>query len=72
LLNTSGGTFPNSSVFEIAKSGVNVNKLVIGKPATTADASNGYIDPATLATCISQAKSNGWSQSLIAFASLGS
>ena len=34
---------------------------VIGKPATAGDASNGYIAPATLAGCVSQAKAKGWS-----------
>ena len=32
----------------------------IGKPATSGDASNGFIAPATLATCVSQAKAKGW------------
>jgi chitinase len=31
-----------------------------GKPATTANANNGYIDPSTLAGCLSQAKAKGW------------
>ena len=34
---------------------------VIGKPATAGDATNGYIAPATLAGCVSQAKAKGWS-----------
>ncbi|KAI1792601.1 glycoside hydrolase [Ganoderma leucocontextum] len=60
LLTTSGGAFPGTSLFEIPKHGVPLNKLVIGKPATAADASNGFIDPATLGTCVKQAKAKGW------------
>ncbi|KAI0034112.1 glycoside hydrolase family 18 protein [Vararia minispora EC-137] len=60
LLNTSGGSFPGSSLFEIAANGVSLNKLVIGKPAVAGDASTGYVPPATLASCVSQAKAKGW------------
>ncbi|KAI0741577.1 glycoside hydrolase family 18 protein [Daedaleopsis nitida] len=61
LMNTSGGDWPNSAVFEIGASGVDVNKLVIGKPAQAAgDANNGYVAPETLATCVSEAKAKGW------------
>ncbi|KAM5537760.1 hypothetical protein V8D89_008528 [Ganoderma adspersum] len=60
LLTSSGGGFPGSSLFEIPKNGFPLNKLVIGKPATAADASNGYMDPATLGSCVKQAKAKGW------------
>ncbi|TBU27275.1 glycoside hydrolase family 18 protein [Dichomitus squalens] len=61
LLNTSGGSWPNSSLFEIAAQGVDLQKLVIGKPAQSAgDANNGFIDPTTLAGCLAQAKAKGW------------
>jgi len=61
LLNTSGGSYPGSSVFEISANGVPLNKLVIGKPAVAANApSGGYVDPATLSTCVSQAAAKGW------------
>ena len=64
LLNTSGGDWPQSSLFEIAASGVALDKLVIGKPAlSSGDASSGYIAPATLADCLEQAKSQGWGAS---------
>ena len=33
LLTKSGGAFPGSSLFEIPKHGIPLNKLVIGKPA---------------------------------------
>ncbi|KAJ7649053.1 glycoside hydrolase, partial [Mycena polygramma] len=61
LLTQSSSAWPQSSVFEIAANGVPLNKLVIGKPATTADANNGYMDPATLSGCLAQAKAKGWS-----------
>ena len=62
LLTESGGAWPKSSIFEIHSSGVDLNKLVIGKPALEAgDANNGYISPSTLATCLTTAKKNGWS-----------
>ena len=41
--------------------GVPGNKLVIGKPATSGDANNGYIAPETLAECLQTAKAAGWS-----------
>ncbi|KAH9852021.1 glycoside hydrolase [Lenzites betulinus] len=61
LLNTAGGDWPGSSLFEIAASGIDLNKLVIGKPGLSAgDANNGFIDPTTLAGCVQQAKAKGW------------
>ncbi|KZP25555.1 glycoside hydrolase family 18 protein, partial [Athelia psychrophila] len=60
LLTASSTTWANTALFQIAASGVSLDKLVIGKPATTADANNGYIDPATLATCVADAKAKGW------------
>ena len=67
LLNTSGGVFPGSSVFEIAANGVDLNKIVIGKPGSAADANDGFIDPATLGTCVEQAKAKGWAAGVMAF-----
>ena len=61
LLTQSSSTWPESSLFQIAANGVSLNKLVIGKPATAGDASNGFIAPATLAGCLAQAKAKGWS-----------
>jgi len=60
LLTQSSSTWPGTSVFEIAAAGVSLDKLVIGKPATSADATNGFMDTATLATCVAQAKAKGW------------
>lgn len=61
LLTTSSSTWPQTALFQIAASGVPLSKLVIGKPATTSDASNGYMSTSTLASCVSQAKNQGWS-----------
>ncbi|KII87370.1 glycoside hydrolase family 18 protein [Plicaturopsis crispa FD-325 SS-3] len=60
LLTTSSSTWPASSLFEIVAAGVDQSKLVIGKPATGSDATNGYVDAATLAGCLATAKSQGW------------
>ncbi|KAA1470315.1 glycoside hydrolase family 18 protein [Dentipellis sp. KUC8613] len=61
LLTTSNGQYPNSALFQIAANGVSLNKLVIGKPGNSGDADTGYIAPSTLATCVQQAKNQGWS-----------
>ncbi|KAF8521732.1 glycoside hydrolase family 18 protein [Hysterangium stoloniferum] len=60
LLTKSSSTWPETSVFQIAANGVPLNKLVIGKPGSSGDASNGYMAPATLAGCLKQAKAKGW------------
>ncbi|KAF7358672.1 Glycoside hydrolase [Mycena sanguinolenta] len=61
LLTASSAQWPESAVFQIAANGVPLNKIVIGKPATASDASNGYMDPGALSTCLAQAKTQGWS-----------
>ncbi|PSR90582.1 hypothetical protein PHLCEN_2v4875 [Hermanssonia centrifuga] len=60
LLTASSSTWPQTALFQIAASGVPSSKLVIGKPATSSDATNGYMSTSTLASCVSQAKSQGW------------
>jgi len=60
LLTTSSSTWPNSALFQIAASGVPLSKLVIGKPANSGDASDGYMSTSTLAGCVAQAKNQGW------------
>ncbi|KZT29059.1 glycoside hydrolase family 18 protein [Neolentinus lepideus HHB14362 ss-1] len=61
LINHSSSTYPGSAVLEIAASGVNMSKIVIGKPAkASGDANNGYIDPSLLAKCLVMAKKQGW------------
>ena len=62
LLTASSSTWANTALFQIIASGVPASKLVIGKPATTADATTGYMAASTLASCISQAKNQGWSK----------
>ncbi|GLB41933.1 putative glycosyl hydrolase 18 family protein [Lyophyllum shimeji] len=60
LLTASSSTWPQSAVFQIGANGVPFSKIVIGKPATTSDANNGYMSTSTLATCLQQAKNQGW------------
>ncbi|KAF8074843.1 glycoside hydrolase family 18 protein [Lyophyllum atratum] len=60
LLTSSSSTWPKSAVFQIGASGVPLSKIVIGKPATASDASNGFMSTSTLATCVQQAKNQGW------------
>ncbi|KAJ7760579.1 glycoside hydrolase family 18 protein [Mycena metata] len=60
LLNTSSNTWPKTALFQIAASGVPLSKLVIGKPATSSEASNGFMSASTLAGCLVTAKSQGW------------
>ena len=62
LLTASSSTWPNTAVFQIHASGVPLNKIVIGKPATSGDAANGYMDTDTLATSLEQAKKSKWSK----------
>ncbi|KAF8216500.1 glycoside hydrolase [Mycena galopus ATCC 62051] len=60
LLTTSSSSWPGSAVFQIGASGVPLSKIVIGKPATSGDATNGYMSASTLAGCLATAKSQGW------------
>jgi len=60
LLTTSSTTWPNTALFQIAASGVPLSKLVIGKPATTGEANNGFMPATTLAGCLATAKNQGW------------
>ncbi|KAJ7752824.1 hypothetical protein DFH07DRAFT_921710 [Mycena maculata] len=60
LLTQSSTVFPQTALFQIAANGVPLTKLVLGKPATNASATNGYVAPSTLATCLSTAKGQGW------------
>jgi len=61
LLNQSSADWPGTAVFQInADQGVDMSKIVIGKPASTADANNGIMSTSTLAQCLSQAVSAGF------------
>lgn len=62
LLNDSSDVWPQSALFQIAASGIPLSKLVIGKPGTSGDASNGFISTSILAQCVQQAKNRGWSE----------
>ncbi|EJD07910.1 uncharacterized protein FOMMEDRAFT_150504, partial [Fomitiporia mediterranea MF3/22] len=61
LLYKSSSNWPGTSLREIAQKGIPQQMLVIGKPATQADASKGYMAPDLLAICVQQAKGKGWS-----------
>jgi len=53
--------FPYTAVMEIAKGGIPLSKIVVGKPVTSADASNGWVSGSTLHTFFQQAGSSlGW------------
>eukprot|EP01111_Echinosteliopsis_oligospora_P002305 TRINITY_DN1338_c0_g1_i1.p1 TRINITY_DN1338_c0_g1~~TRINITY_DN1338_c0_g1_i1.p1 ORF type:complete len:423 (-),score=148.70 TRINITY_DN1338_c0_g1_i1:21-1262(-) len=53
--------FPGTSVQEIHVYGVDMNKIVVGKPVTTADASNGWVSGSDLHNFFNQAASDlGW------------
>ncbi|TBU23822.1 chitinase [Dichomitus squalens] len=67
LITTAGAPFTGSALLEIPKNGFDLNKLVIGKPGGLSDATNGFIDPATLGTCIDQAHAAGWKGGVMAF-----
>jgi len=54
----------SSALFQIADNGVPLSKLIIGKPATRADANSGFMLASTLAGCVKEARSRGWSKSL--------
>ena len=61
LLTASSTAWPQTALFQIIASGVAADKLLIGKPGTSADASNGYMDTTTLASCVAQAAAQSWS-----------
>lgn len=52
---------PNTGLFQIAATGIPLDKLVIGKLATDVDANNDYMDPSSLAQCVGDAAQQGWS-----------
>ncbi|KAH0835491.1 hypothetical protein J3R83DRAFT_9158 [Lanmaoa asiatica] len=62
LITASSSSWPQTALFQIAANGVSLDKLVIGKPGTTGDANNGYMSTSTLASCVAQAHSSGWSK----------
>jgi len=62
LFVTSSGcsSFPQTAVSEIAKAGVPLSKIVVGKPVTSADAGSGYVSASSLHTWFQQASALGW------------
>ncbi|KAJ6518858.1 glycoside hydrolase family 18 protein [Mycena sanguinolenta] len=66
LLTASSSTWPESALFQIGANGVPLSNLVIGKPAN-GDANSGFMDAATLATCVAQAKNEGWTAGAMAW-----
>lgn len=53
--------FPGTSVKEIQSYGIPLSKIVVGKPLLQADASNGWVSPASLKSFVDQAKASlGW------------
>ncbi|KAK0488963.1 glycoside hydrolase [Armillaria novae-zelandiae] len=61
LLTASSSNWPQTALFQIASNaGVPLSKLVIGKPGTKGDASNGLMSASTLASCLKTAHSQGW------------
>jgi len=61
VTSASCSSFPQTSVTEIAKAGVPLSKIVVGKPVTTADAGSGYVPASSLHTWFQQANSQmGW------------
>lgn len=66
LFNSSGGWCPGSSVNEIITAGVPGSKIVIGKPASTIDANNGWMSAADLNAAIAKNYAyNGWKTGLM-------
>ncbi|KZV88831.1 glycoside hydrolase [Exidia glandulosa HHB12029] len=60
---------PGTSVFEIAHTdhGVPLNKIVVGKPGIANDASNGFIAPDKLGTCVKDAVGKGWNGGIMSW-----
>lgn len=60
LIKKSHSDSPNTAVAQLAKAGVDINKIVIGKPGKASDATNGYMSPSELASCVKQVQATGW------------
>lgn len=67
LLTKSGSSFPNTAVMQIADAGVDLNKIVIGKPGIASDASDGFLSTSTLASCVKQAQAKGWNAGVMSW-----
>lgn len=61
LNNGTRAHFPATSIFEIHKEGnIPLDKLVIGKPATPQDATNGYLSTKGLGKCLRDGATKGY------------
>jgi hypothetical protein len=61
LFNKAGSWFPGTSIFELNESAdIPLYKLVVGKPALSSDASNGYMSASALSECMQDAQEKGW------------
>lgn len=61
MFNVSGGWAPKTSVNEIIAAGVPAEKVVVGKPATTADGNNGWMNGASLSDAfVANYHYSGW------------
>ena len=54
LIHASSSTWPESALFQISANGVDLDKLVIGKPGRSVDVNNGYMSLGKLAWCVSK------------------
>lgn len=60
LFHSNISAFQETSVFEIASTGVPLDKILIAKPGWPVDAGSGYVPPEKLSYCLHLAKSKGW------------
>eukprot|EP00475_Leptophrys_vorax_P013624 TRINITY_DN199_c0_g1_i2.p1 TRINITY_DN199_c0_g1~~TRINITY_DN199_c0_g1_i2.p1 ORF type:complete len:331 (-),score=77.92 TRINITY_DN199_c0_g1_i2:34-1026(-) len=61
LFVTSCSTFPNTAIKQVlANTGMSANKIVVGKPITTADASNGFLSAGDFGALLNTGISNGF------------
>lgn len=61
LITNSGTDWPSTSVLEInSYAGLDLDKIVIGKPLDSGAADNGYMDAATIHQCVELAQESGW------------
>jgi chitinase len=51
--------------------GVELDKIVIGKPINAQKASIGYVDPSTLGSCVKQGQAKGWNGGVMFWEYLG-
>jgi len=67
LFTKSSSAWPQTSVFEMVASGIPIEKIVVGKPGTPHDESEGYMDPADIGKCVTQAASQGFKSGLMSW-----